>query len=1160
MDENIFNESFDNTFLQLNDLGNVNEHYLSSHKFNIFQQFYIIGLEPKVIYNLNKIELNSLPKKFLEPTIISKYPKIQLPYLCIPDKIIASHCFSKGSVDIIIQDENSEKVKDSHFIFSLDNQGYEDKENSLRTRKVYYTCLYFYESIEDYNVFIYLRERTKNENKFLNKNYYIKKVICLSSFQPLYKVGNKILKCLKKYIEYYSLNYKNGKIEIKENNYIPIEKIIEGLIFNIPSLPRSKYTIHMNNDTFNFDNNNKEKLNQEIIFKQSAINKLPRSVVDISNFLYFFNIDEIFQIIKWIILEVPILFFCENIKYLTLTVEGFRSLIYPFEYSYPIVSILPEENYSMISIMKHFIFGINYKYSKEILIQKGINFQNLNMIIIVKIEKRFNDILVIKEKEKTMNSPIIIFNSDKSKPILKLDQIFSYYNENIQDKIDESKKQQVVLPLSLKDKCKKKFIENIEKNISYIKKNNINTKQSKKIICEELYETIFNFFVNILLHYQEFCFKLKIKDKIEKNKNDESLFGQKYEKDELLEQKFIENKLDINDIFKINDFLNIIPQNEKLFYSFFLNTKLFFDFMKKKIFPFSLQDKLEILFIDEKINEKQAELLNKQYNSSFLKYEFNELKGNIFLSNFRKRIIPEYAEFLRFPQNKNRAHNYFQYITTKETINDKDQSYIYDGNQVSFNYLIFPKLLNDDIFYREEISINKFWDPERGMFTSSNSNCIYNQFEKQGLLTLQKADIIKKLDDNKNSLYLVSNFTYKIKDCIHILWLQFFAKTFHYTKMSERKTEYEKMMIILNNVKIFDQNTLDILFWTIYTYGDSSMIQNLFAFLKNKSYTTYLTLREKSKLQNKFIRFNDIKDNKEEEKNENQKMKTKILFCNTSSCENKLCNYPYNPQNKFIINESISNKLNLFKFQCEKCQKEQNIQIKAIYNNEQGKTININFRLISPLAILKRKWFQDKLDIDLHCIIKEHIEPYMSALFYFYLQDIYHDFMFPPKRITESLSISKNQTLCLGKEKNININIIYTNKNKEKAQILKIEKNKFIDNIKEETKTLNRNTNQNYLNENCLVNNASNLEDKNRQNKINDYSLNLITEYLDISDNNNKMFEFKNDSKKKTDKVETIQIKNNILNRRIITNNNVKAFQQKTQNSYDFFKMMKKKK
>ena len=1163
MDENLFNESFDNTFLQLNDLGNTNEHYLTSHKFNLFQQFFIIGLEPKIIFNLNKIEINSLPKKFLEPTIISKYPNISLPYLCIPDNIVASHCFPNGSVDIIIKDENTEILKDSNFIFSLDNHGYDDKENSLKTRKVYYACYYFYESVENYNLFINLRKQTKNEINYYNKKYYIKKVICLSSFQPLYKEANKILRYLKKYIGYYSLNYKDGEIKIIKNNFFPIEKIIEGLIFNIPSLPRSKYTLQMSVDIFNFDFNNKdkEKLKKEIIFKESTINKLPKPVVDISNLLYFFNIDEIYEIIKWIILEVPILFFCENINDLTFTIEGFRSLIYPFEYSYPIVLILPEENYSMISILKHFIFGINYKYSKDILIKKGINIQYLDMIVIVKIEKRFNDFLIIKEKDNSNNSQIIIFNSDKSKPILQLNQIFAYYNENNREKIEEPKKQKISIPFNVKEKTKKKFTDNIETLFFNIKKKS-NKNQYNKIVCQELYETFFNFFLHILLHYQEFCFQFKKKDKSEKIKNDNSVIEINYEKDDIIEQKYIENKLEINDIFKINEFLNIIPQNEKLFYSFFLNTKLFFDFIMKKTFPRSLQDKFEILFFDEKINEKQSELANKQFTSSFLKHNFDEMKGNICLSNFRKRITSDYIDFLRFSYNKIRAYNYFQYISQTKINEENDQSFTNEGNQISFNYLIFPKLLNDDIFYKEDKSINKFWDPERSTFTSSNSNCIYNQFEKQGKLILKNSGFLKKYDEFNYTFNLLKLFTFKIKDCIHLLWLQYFAKTFHYTKLSERKKEFERMMIILNNVKMVDQNTLNILFWAIYKYGDNNMIQSLFIHLKNKPYITYLILKEKSKQQNNFIKYNKIKENiDEEEKNENNMIKRKITFSEISFCENKLCNHPYNAQNKLMVNESINNKINMIKFKCEKCEKEQSIEIKAIYRKDKENAININFRLISPLALLKRKWFQDKLDLDLHSVIKDHLEPYMSALFYFQLQDFYHEFMLPPKTFSKSFTIEKNFTCSLEKEKNKKINSIHLNKKKENKIIMK--NDKCFDVVKEEEKTLKKSVSQNYLktiNKKRLINSDSYVNKKRKQNKNNEYSLDLISEEIDISDNNKNLFEFRNNSKKKHKKIDNVEIKSNILNRRVITHNNIQGFQQKTQNAFEFFKVNKKKK
>ena len=189
----LLNESLDTTFLQINDLGNKSEHYVSSHKFNLFQQFFVIGLDPKVLYNINEIEITTLPSQFLEPKIISKYPNTTLSYLCIPDTIIASHCFPNGLKNKILKSEKKEQIKEEIFIFSIENQGYEDKESSLRTRRVYYTCYFFYESIEDYRECITLRKNLKDKNVELNKNYYIPKVICFSSFIPLYQQTATIL-------------------------------------------------------------------------------------------------------------------------------------------------------------------------------------------------------------------------------------------------------------------------------------------------------------------------------------------------------------------------------------------------------------------------------------------------------------------------------------------------------------------------------------------------------------------------------------------------------------------------------------------------------------------------------------------------------------------------------------------------------------------------------------------------------------------------------------------------------------------------------------------------------------------------------------------------------------------------------------------------------
>ena len=1035
-------ESADSTFLQINDIDNKNEHYVSSHKFNLFQQFFIIGLDPKVLYNINDIEILSLPNQILEPKIISKYPNTPLPYLCIPDVVIASHCFPNGFKNTIIENNQKEQIKEEYFIFSIENQGYEDKESSLRTKRVYYTCYLFYENIEDYRTCINLRKNIKNKVLESNGGLFIPKVICFSSFFPFYQQTTIILKNLKQYIDKFSYNNCFVNNENAEKNLIPIEKIIEGLIFNIPSLPRAKYTIRIPNDTFCIPNkevrpikkkvNNKNVnqeivYNKEVIFKMAPVNQLPLPIIDYSQLMYYLQIDDIFEIIKWIILEVPIIFFCDNIKVLTYTIEGLIALIYPFEYTYPIISILPEYNYSLISILKHFIFGINYKYTKDIFTQKGINIQSHNTLIVVKIEKKYDEINI---KEKLNTSPIIILKSDKNRPVLKLDQLYSYYNENNQQEIKKieqghAKKQKITLPLHNKEKFKKKFIDNVESKIKDIcnkqKKRKLNKEEYNTIISTELCENIFNFFVSSLLHYQEFCFKLIKK----KNKNlkvlDKNSIYNIYEKDDIIEQKYNENKIEINDIFNVNEYINTIPQLDKYFYSIFLTTKLFYNFMMKKIFPVSVQDKMDVLFFDEKINEKLArDSGNKKFVSLFLKNEFNNLKENIILTSFRKPITQDYTEFLSTQGNQFRALNYFQYIAKVDKKDVKEDDNMDDElNDVSFNYFVFPKLLNDDVFYKEEFTLEKFWAEERSIFTSSNSNCIFNHFEKECQNMLNIPDVVQKYNDYNYSLNMVSTFNVKMKDYIQLLWLQYFAKTFHYTLLSERKIQFDTMMTILKTLQIVDPNTNNILFWTINKYGDRNMNQDLFINLKNKTYTTYLALREKSLIQNNFIRYKDNVEMTEEEKNEKLNNKSLMLFEDNANCENQLCNEQYNVQEKFLFNESISRNDNFVKFKCEKCKSEQYIWIKSVYDNGLGKGININFRLISPLALLKRKWFQDQLDLDLNYITKEHLEPYMSAMFYFYLQGIFCGFMIPPRKKNIQYKIEQNSVYNIEKTPNI---------------------------------------------------------------------------------------------------------------------------------------------
>ena len=214
-----------------------------NHKYNFFQQFFIIGIDPKIMYSINDYDLNSLQEPYSNPKIISKYPNENLPYLNIPDTIVASHCFPQGIINSIVEYDDSDndflikEKKTESFIFSLENMCPEIKINSLRTNKVHYTCLLFYEDIENYRNCINLRKNHNSNKDVKNKGLLIPKVICLSSFKPFYEQTKSILLKIRNYVNNFNFNNKS----IDNLNVYPIETIIEGLIFNLPSLPRGNF-------------------------------------------------------------------------------------------------------------------------------------------------------------------------------------------------------------------------------------------------------------------------------------------------------------------------------------------------------------------------------------------------------------------------------------------------------------------------------------------------------------------------------------------------------------------------------------------------------------------------------------------------------------------------------------------------------------------------------------------------------------------------------------------------------------------------------------------------------------------------------------------------------------------------------------------------------
>ena len=87
------------------------------------------------------------------------------------------------------------------------------------------------------------------------------------------------------------------------------------------------------------------------------------------------------KIFKYIILEIPLLFFCKNKNVLSLFIDNFISLLNPFCYVLPHISLLPYELYGLINSEQKFIFGINEEYSKAFFEDNNIDLDKSIVIV-----------------------------------------------------------------------------------------------------------------------------------------------------------------------------------------------------------------------------------------------------------------------------------------------------------------------------------------------------------------------------------------------------------------------------------------------------------------------------------------------------------------------------------------------------------------------------------------------------------------------------------------------------------------------------------------------------------------------------------------------------------------------------------------------------------
>ena len=361
---------------------------LLNMKNNLIQNFYVLGLSPDRFFQVKEdghgVFLNIFKELKMEitPEIISKFPPENGNYNSAKDEMVVAHCFPKGLQ--ILQINGEKKPPSIHFEFHLDNLlfNYNDEEKNIYS-KIYFTCLEFYESLEEYNN--YKKEIITNINSNKNttikilkdgqndvvlqantstyiKRCYIPKIICFASLLPfsheLYNILNII--------------YQIYSIRLKDSSVLPIEKFIEQIVLQIPIPLTINTQININFKLPGIDLLNKEvaksktkqkSKSSEALFTPSFssmrgdkidnafANKINFPLFNINeSYIKFYNtismeecfsfflVDDIIKIFKYIILEVPILFFCSEKTILSAFIENLLGLLSPFTYILPNVS------------------------------------------------------------------------------------------------------------------------------------------------------------------------------------------------------------------------------------------------------------------------------------------------------------------------------------------------------------------------------------------------------------------------------------------------------------------------------------------------------------------------------------------------------------------------------------------------------------------------------------------------------------------------------------------------------------------------------------------------------------------------------------------------------------------------------------------------------
>ena len=813
------------------------------------------------------------------------------------------------------KNNNKNKLNSSSSILNNINNNFESKDIEF---------LYNQSQIVNYNTEnnIKISANTKSNcssNSSNHKNIKSKKniilvpkIIVLVSYDMFYTQLTNLIK---------NLHFKTTNLKYLP---LPYDNYIQFLLNDIPMPPRGIHSIE-----FSF-------LGDYYFVKNSKFNDIPYQNLDIKTVFYYFTIQKIISIYMYVLLEYNVFFFSSNISLITLFSETYKNLLFPFCYSKPYYPILPTSYFGILNKCNGGIYGINSTYCKDIFANYNIDTKLfIAPTCIVDIDNMAVDIVENKQNKFVINLKNLNNQIDNNANNININiNIPNTLNEvilnkltkllmKLEDKLINKLNINIINVNNNKYKPTNSMFENINNSrnselSSFIKNGNVNNYNNSRISLNQKLsikfgdnkknlksktnnkKTSFDFLNMQTISNSDITYKIKLifvhfNSLLVKNYNNYVHYS-KAKKIEIIDS--IKSVFDCDGFIssKVNNNNNNNNNNDTIFYSSFLNTNTFFEFIHSKFYPglnfLSINNSNSKNFLSCSSYSNKEFDFNKNFNhlrifdiilfDELLLYKFDQncvvndtnlpfFNLNIFDfdnddSGFMSYNVSPIEKNLKYHNNivvaniinnANILLNYYNiYQSNSYELKALDNNYINQNkekqlvcNYIKFNYKHIPEIPVKAINKKANFEDSNYYVYDKIVVLN------YKGTEASNTFYTIRENIIKKLESFVKSNLFINSINHKYNYCLDIekyyndnnyylcaSWIIFNLIIFKFTENIKDKTKI--YLILVNYIdRILDEiryELLDYVVFFIYQYGNYELLLNFYTKIYYSNYSYYL--------------------------------------------------------------------------------------------------------------------------------------------------------------------------------------------------------------------------------------------------------------------------------------------------------------------------------